>query len=434
MGEELVQITVQCKCHILIQFQVLAHPLEVSHILFGDFCDLSAFVFAELEGAHQHRGLGQLCEGLHRVLPLKLRRSSLYQLRKQEFHHQHIPDRIVGFDRDTKVVGFFLFCLVEPQCIAEVLQAVVGHIGVEVFGASEGVDEGVGIFKTLFCEHIQVEVDVVCDEEVLCTVKLVDLGSELGLAERRFAFDDLRGDVVHLHRFEADRYLTAAELIIDLYLLFAVDDHRADLNDAVLFLVSRGFRVKEYIKCHKLSSVYNWFNEELYNHKTQKDIILPDLRSMGERMDANAQLIEHMMNPQNYGSIENADAQGIGKNPENGEKVLIHLRVKEEAGKPVIEDIKFQAIGCSTTVVAGSIITTEAKGADFDRAEDIVAFTLGMLDRVPPEEAACSEMVAVALKAAMDVYTQRQIDPDYPVISYKIKNSCEIPEETGEKQ
>jgi nitrogen fixation NifU-like protein len=155
---------------------------------------------------------------------------------------------------------------------------------------------------------------------------------------------------------------------------------------------------------------------------------------MGEHMDANAQLIEHMMNPQNYGSIENADAQGIGKNPENGEKVLVHLKVKEEAGRPVIEDIKFQAIGCSTTVVAGSIITTEAKGTDFDRAEDIIAFTLGMLDRVPPEEAACSEMVAVALKAAMDVYTQRQIDPEYPVISYKIKNSCEIPEEKGEKQ
>ena len=151
-------------------------------------------------------------------------------------------------------------------------------------------------------------------------------------------------------------------------------------------------------------------------------------------MDANAQLIEHMMNPQNYGSIENADAQGIGKNPQNGEKVLIHLKVKEEAGKPVIEDIKFQAIGCTTTVVAGSIITTEAKGADFDRADDIIAFTLGMLDKVPPEEAACSEMVAVALKAAMDVYTARKSDPDYPIISYRIQNSCETSEEAEENE
>lgn len=146
-------------------------------------------------------------------------------------------------------------------------------------------------------------------------------------------------------------------------------------------------------------------------------------------MDANEQLIEHMMNPQNYGSIEDADAQGIGKNPENGEKVLIHLKVGQKEGKPFIEDIKFQAIGCTTTVVAGSIITTEAKGSDFDRAEDIIGYTLGMLDRVPPEEAACSEMVAVALKAAMDVYLKRQEEPDYPIISYMIQNNCEVKEE-----
>ena len=146
-------------------------------------------------------------------------------------------------------------------------------------------------------------------------------------------------------------------------------------------------------------------------------------------MDAEAQLVEHMMNPRNYGTLENANAQGIGKNPENGEKVLIHLYVTEESGKLVIEDIRFQAIGCTTTIVAGSIITSEAKGADFDRAEDIIAFTLGMLDRVPPEEAACSEMVAVALKAAMDVYIERKRDPHYPIISYKIQKSCEIKED-----
>lgn len=150
--------------------------------------------------------------------------------------------------------------------------------------------------------------------------------------------------------------------------------------------------------------------------------------------EAEAQLVEHMMNPQNYGALEDANAQGIGKNPDNGEKVLIHLKVVEENGKAVIEDIRFQAIGCTTTIVAGSIITTEAKGSDFERAEDIIAFTLGMLDRVPPEEAACSEMVAVALKAAMDVYVERKNDPEYPIISYKIQKSCEVKESNEVKE
>ncbi|NOZ90513.1 MAG: iron-sulfur cluster assembly scaffold protein [Epsilonproteobacteria bacterium] len=140
-------------------------------------------------------------------------------------------------------------------------------------------------------------------------------------------------------------------------------------------------------------------------------------------MNADAQLMEHMMNPQNYGEIENSDATGIGKNPLNGEKVVIYLKVKE-GDDPIIEDIKFQAIGCTTTIVAGSIITSEAKGVTFSRAEELIAITLGMLDNVPPEDAACSEMVALALKAAMDTYLARQKDSDFPMISYKITTDC----------
>ena len=148
-------------------------------------------------------------------------------------------------------------------------------------------------------------------------------------------------------------------------------------------------------------------------------------------MNANEQLMKHMMNPQNYGEIENSDATGIGKNPLNGEKVAIYLKIKE-ADDPIIEDIKFQAIGCTTTIVAGSIITSEAKGVTFSRAEELISITLGMLDSVPPEDAACSEMVALALKASMDTYRARQKDSDFPMISYKISTNCTPKEE--EKQ
>ena len=141
------------------------------------------------------------------------------------------------------------------------------------------------------------------------------------------------------------------------------------------------------------------------------------------------EIISHMANPRNYGTMEEPDAIGIGENPENGEKVIIYLRIREEEGKPVIEDIKFQAIGCMTTVVAGSIITGEAQGIDFETGKDLIGATLGMLDGVPPEEAACSEMVALSLRAAMDTYTHKKEDPDFGTITYKIENSCTVPEE-----
>jgi len=145
-------------------------------------------------------------------------------------------------------------------------------------------------------------------------------------------------------------------------------------------------------------------------------------------MNADAQLMEHMMNPQNYGKIEESNAVGMGKNPQNGEKVAIYLQVKE-GDDPVIEDIKFQAIGCTTTIVAGSIITSEAKGVTFNRAEELISVTLGMLDNVPPEDAACTEMVALALRASMDTYRARQKESDFPMISYHIETDCTPKEE-----
>lgn len=135
-------------------------------------------------------------------------------------------------------------------------------------------------------------------------------------------------------------------------------------------------------------------------------------------------LLEHMMNPKNYGVLEHSNAEGIGKNPHNGEKVIVFLSVSNRNNIFVIEDIRFQAIGCMTTVLAGSIITNEARGLDFDRAEALVSTTLGMLDSIPPEDAACSEMVALALQAAMDTYKERQKDSDFPMITYKISQNC----------
>ena len=142
------------------------------------------------------------------------------------------------------------------------------------------------------------------------------------------------------------------------------------------------------------------------------------------------EIIDHMANPKNYGSMEQADAIGIGENPENGEKVIIYLRVDDEGDLPKIEDIRFQAIGCMTTVVAGSIITGEAKGIDFETGKELISVTLGMLEGVPAEEAACSEMVAVSLQAAMDTYNAKKADPNHGTITYKIENSCEIKEDT----
>ena len=136
------------------------------------------------------------------------------------------------------------------------------------------------------------------------------------------------------------------------------------------------------------------------------------------------EIISHMTNPHNYGRLENADSIGIGENPLNGEKVILYINVSKDKDNFIISDISFEAIACMTTVVAGSIITNEAKNISFSMAEELIAVTLGMLENVPPEEAACSEMVALALKAAMDGYKMSLEDGEKKSLIYKINQSC----------
>jgi len=145
-----------------------------------------------------------------------------------------------------------------------------------------------------------------------------------------------------------------------------------------------------------------------------------------------ATLLEHMMEPKNYGELKEPSTVGIGKNPQNGEKVIIYLKRGCDEKGEFIADISFEAIGCTTTIVAGSMITQEARGLSFAGALNLVEATMKLLETLPPEDAACSEMVALALKAAIDTYEVRSTDPSYPPITYHVQNDC-TPKEPGDE-
>ncbi len=139
--------------------------------------------------------------------------------------------------------------------------------------------------------------------------------------------------------------------------------------------------------------------------------------------------MDHMMNPRNYGKIEEADGVGIGKNPQNGEMVILYLKISDRK----IEDVRFQAKACMTTIIAGSIFTETIKGASIEEARELTDLMLGKLEGMPPEEAACSEMVAEAFLAALDHYEAKSEDPDAPVPTRMITRAC-APTEEGEEQ
>jgi len=130
--------------------------------------------------------------------------------------------------------------------------------------------------------------------------------------------------------------------------------------------------------------------------------------------------IDHMMNPRNYGKIDDYDAKGIGKNPYNNELVEIYLKVAGDK----IEDIKFQALGCMSTVVGGSIFTDMVKGESLDEAVFTAEDFLDKLKNAPASERACGEMVAKAFLAAVENLKNRREGSDEKEHTLFISEDC----------
>ena len=149
---------------------------------------------------------------------------------------------------------------------------------------------------------------------------------------------------------------------------------------------------------------------------------MQDIEQGNEMM---AVYLDHMANPRNYGKLEKYDGVGIGKNPDNGESVIVYFKLDDNA---LISDMAFQVKACSTTVVSGSIFTETLKGVDLEEAQVLSDIMLDKLDELPPEDAACSEIVTMAFLASLEHYRARQSDPDALVPTKMIEKTCEVKE------
>jgi nitrogen fixation NifU-like protein len=130
--------------------------------------------------------------------------------------------------------------------------------------------------------------------------------------------------------------------------------------------------------------------------------------------------IDHMMNPRNYGKIENYSAKGIGKNPNNNELVEMYIKVTQN----ILVDVKFLAIGCMSTIVTGSIFTDMIIGETIEEAESVVDDFIKGLDNAPPETKACGEMVAKSFMAALVNLENRANGKDEDEYTLLISEDC----------
>ncbi len=125
----------------------------------------------------------------------------------------------------------------------------------------------------------------------------------------------------------------------------------------------------------------------------------------------NKKVIQHFANPRFFGKIKNPDVVGKSGNPRCGDLLTLYIKVKKQETRnkkqAIIEDIKFETLGCAAAIAASDMICELAKGKTLDKALKIsfkdVSKGLGVL---PPLKIHCAQLVIEALKDAIESYKQ----------------------------
>ena len=116
--------------------------------------------------------------------------------------------------------------------------------------------------------------------------------------------------------------------------------------------------------------------------------------------------MDHFKNPRNQGELKSPDGVGEVGNPVCGDMMKIYIKVdKNKKGEEIIEDIKFQTLGCGAAIASSSVLTEMAKGKTIKNALKITREQIAdKLGGMPKEKIHCSILAAAGLKKAVADY------------------------------
>jgi nitrogen fixation NifU-like protein len=89
---------------------------------------------------------------------------------------------------------------------------------------------------------------------------------------------------------------------------------------------------------------------------------MSDLRDLYQEV-----ILDHNKRPRNKGKMEEPTAQAAGTNPLCGDKVTVFLKVEDG----VIQDVRFDGVGCAISTASASLMTDAVKGMKVDDAEKL---------------------------------------------------------------
>lgn len=116
-------------------------------------------------------------------------------------------------------------------------------------------------------------------------------------------------------------------------------------------------------------------------------------------------VLDHFSTPRNQGKMKNPSGVGMVGNPVCGDLMKVYIKVKENKKEEIIQDIKFETLGCAAAIATSSMVTELAKGKSLSEAEKITRGDVAeALEGLPPIKMHCSNLAADALKKAIENY------------------------------
>jgi len=145
------------------------------------------------------------------------------------------------------------------------------------------------------------------------------------------------------------------------------------------------------------------------------------LAQTGQVAKITDEILDHMLNPKNYGVMKASDGIGMGADKKTGEMAMVYIKVEDD----ILTNITFGCNACQDTVVAGSLFTEMVKGDTLENSIKAMILMEEKLDMAPKKQQACSKMVLEAFRGALRNREShlRGIDEEMCVID--LKDSCE---------
>ena len=125
-----------------------------------------------------------------------------------------------------------------------------------------------------------------------------------------------------------------------------------------------------------------------------------------------AKVLDHVHNPRNVGSIEDANVVVQAGDPSCGDALVFFIKIEND----IIHNIKFLIKGCGAAIATSSMATELVMGRHLDVVATINDQMIALaLDGLPEEKMHCSNMAASALQAAVKQYRSTVVGETPPI-------------------